>query len=298
VSVRASLTTLGFGVLVTSSCAVAPTGSASVGDQQAAVPENARGEDLARVHTSSGDVACGPGGGMVRISGGSYEDGVGRAFGVDEFWLDRYETTVSEYRACVNAGGCSEPHPAPELLKYVVCTWSLEEGDNLPVNCLDWHMADAYCRWRDKRLPTEPEWVWAARGRDEGRPWPWGDAPPSCEYAVIDPGDDQFGCGRDQPWPVGSKPAGNSRDGISDMVGNVNEWTSTSRPGLENYKYGLGGAFAVFVRVELAAHLGGHVTKATYSDGTGVRCASTEPPACSDTAAPAGAGAALSLSPC
>lgn len=109
------------------------------------------------------------------------------------------------------------------------CNWGAgEDSERHPVNCVDWDQAKTYCTTKGKRLPTEWEWEWAARGRDEGRTYPWEEGKtPSCTRAIYGQGAVD-GCGKDSTWPVGSKPLGDSRDGLKDMSGNVWEWMNGS----------------------------------------------------------------------
>jgi iron(II)-dependent oxidoreductase len=91
--------------------------------------------------------------------------------------------------------------------------------DNHPVTETTWAGALAYCHWRGARLPTEVEWEAAARGV-EGRPFPWGQAMPTPELAVI-------GLPSGMTMPVGSRPKGATPEGLLDMAGSLLEWTSS-----------------------------------------------------------------------
>jgi iron(II)-dependent oxidoreductase len=88
-----------------------------------------------------------------------------------------------------------------------------------PVTETTWAGAATYCRWRGARLPTEVEWEAAARG-PQGRSFPWGDAMPTAELAVI-------GLPSGTTVPVGSRPRGATPEGLLDMAGSLLEWTST-----------------------------------------------------------------------
>lgn len=91
--------------------------------------------------------------------------------------------------------------------------------DDHPVTETTWAGALAYCRWRGARLPTEVEWEAAARGI-AGRPFPWSDAMPTPELAVI-------GQPSGTTLPVGSRPRGATPERLLDMAGSLLEWTST-----------------------------------------------------------------------
>lgn len=82
--------------------------------------------------------------------------------------------------------------------------------------------AEAYARWKGKSLPTEAQFHRAAFGTPDGgeRRYPWGDSPPQPHHG-------NFNFARWDPVPVNSYPAGASAFGVTDLVGNGWEWTST-----------------------------------------------------------------------
>jgi formylglycine-generating enzyme required for sulfatase activity len=140
---------------------------------------------------------------------------------LSSYYIDRYEVTWEQWRACVKAGKC--PNIRPRYGGF--------DGPKQPVSGADWYQAKTFCEASGKRLPTEAEWEMAARGPD-GEINPWGNAPANCDRAVIM---DERGraCGIPKPGsgpevghlqPVGTKPAG--RYGLFDMSGNIQEWVS------------------------------------------------------------------------
>jgi formylglycine-generating enzyme required for sulfatase activity len=133
---------------------------------------------------------------------------------VAEFEIDRTEVTVKSYTACVKAGGCT---PTSSWGK---CNAGAVGKENHPINCLDWFRAKAFCHWAGRRLPTEEEWEYAARGTD-GRRFPWGDSKPGPQLCW------EARPGTEGTCPVGTYPKGNSPFGLLDMSGNVREWTSS-----------------------------------------------------------------------
>jgi formylglycine-generating enzyme required for sulfatase activity len=167
-------------------------------------------------------------GGMLRLPGGRFLMGSSsarapanerpaRAVSVAPFWLDRTEVTVGAYRSCVETGACPRPARAS-----AACTF--DAGDpELPVSCVHWSDADAYCRNRGGRLPTEREWEYAARGVLAGS-FPWGGGA-SCTNAVTLVNDQSGRSCTPRPARVGTHPSGASVWGLQDMSGNVEEWT-------------------------------------------------------------------------
>ncbi|MCC6526145.1 MAG: SUMF1/EgtB/PvdO family nonheme iron enzyme, partial [Polyangiaceae bacterium] len=180
---------------------------------------------------------------MAAIPAGSFTMGADNGSGdekprrveVAAFEIDVTEVTTGAYTTCVTLGGCAAPAPtvwwqgitpAEELMYSALCNYAHPDRADHPINCVNWENARSYCAWKQKRLPTEQEWEYAARGAD-GRHYPWGnDAPgpkllnacgPECRAltksnkAPMYDGDDGFGA----TAPVGSFPAGNSPFGLT-----------------------------------------------------------------------------------
>ncbi len=167
-------------------------------------------------------------GGMLRLPAGRYTMGSlnphapanerpPRTVAVDAFWIDRTEVTVGAYRACVDSGECARPARASSA-----CTF--DQGDpELPVSCVHWRDADAYCRFAGKRLPAEREWEYAARG-PFAMPYPWGMLANCANGVTLLNDQTAHSCGS-RPSRVGTHPGGASTFGVQDMSGNVEEWT-------------------------------------------------------------------------
>lgn len=172
---------------------------------------------------------------------------------VSEFALDRFAVTVQRFRSFAEDGRGtrlappkpgSGSHPKiansgwrarwneqlevdPAALRKGVAsckhaTWNdPRRSETLPMNCVTWYEAFAFCAWDGGRLPTEAEWNYAAAGGSEQRVYPWSNPP---ESAVI--GHDHAVYGEAAPHPVGSRsPLGDARWGHADMAGNVWNWT-------------------------------------------------------------------------
>ena len=126
---------------------------------------------------------------------------------LDEYWIDTFEVTNSQYREFLSATGRSEP-------KYF--SDSNYNQDNQPVVGVSWSDASSYCSWGKKRLPTEAEWEKAARG-ENSQVFPWGDT------FLASRANTKESKNR-QPVGVGNYTHGVSPFNLHDLAGNVWEW--------------------------------------------------------------------------
>ena len=139
---------------------------------------------------------------------------------VDAFFMDKYEVTNLEYQQFVLANPRwgkdridGNFHDGDYLAHWTGNDYPGGEA-NHPVVHVSWYAAVAYSKWAGKRLPTEAEWEYAARGGLSGKNYPWGDD--------IDSGKANYNLNVDGTTPVGVYPPNGY--GLYDMAGNVWEW--------------------------------------------------------------------------
>ena len=166
------------------------------------------------------EMACIPGGPFLRGSDkGPKNIRPQESVWLQTFYMDRYEVTVESYDRCVESGKCK-----PARTYY-----SDYSRPKQPKVGVSWYAAVRFCKAMGKHLPTEAEWEKAARGTD-GRLYPWGDQPATCERAVIK---DRRGrsCGvqkkgghpeKGRTFAVGTREP--NQFGLYDMSGNSWEW--------------------------------------------------------------------------
>jgi formylglycine-generating enzyme required for sulfatase activity len=132
---------------------------------------------------------------------------------LDAFYIDQFEVVIDQYHQCVAAGACTDPgrRSSDTRGRY----YDDPAFGSFPVDNISWQQAANFCKWQDKRLPTEAEWEYAATGGD-GRAYPWGNAFDSSLVPT----------NADDTAAVGSFPSNASPFGAEDMAGNVLEWVS------------------------------------------------------------------------
>ena len=162
---------------------------------------------------------------MVLIPAGEYTIGTNAAKDSDAyperkvklpaFWIDKYEVTNFEFQ-----GFSIEARYAGEGVKEGK-DWRIfvtQDKALFPIQYITWKDAEAYCKHKGKRLPTEEEWEAAARG-PEGLAYPWGN-----EWA--DNRSNTAESGPLKPVAIGEYDDV-TKFGVHDMLGNVREWTSS-----------------------------------------------------------------------
>jgi serine/threonine-protein kinase len=215
---------------------------------------------LAAVPSCKADAAPVPGGCFIPRSGAAV------ASSVEPFCADRLEVTVSAYAECVGAGACPPAQSTVTRMSGVddatyavfnaLCNAGKAGHDLHPLNCVDAVAADAYCKWRGARLPTDLEYEWIAHGGAADSLYSWGNESPL-----------------DQPcWKrTETCTAGKTADvgplGIHDLAGNVAEWTSSS---VEGDRIVRGGSWGSTLPPHLTAR--GQLASTTRMNVIGFRC--------------------------
>ena len=169
--------------------------------------------------------------GMVSIPAGEFEMGSNdpeaqnneqpvHTVSIDAFFMDEHEVTNLEYKKFVLANPRwgkdrieKRFHDGPYLNHWNGNNYPSGKS-NHPVTHVSWYAAMAYAGWAEKRLPTEAEWEYAARGGLAGKKYPNGD--------VIDAGKANFDRNVGGTTAVGGYPKNGY--GLFDMAGNVWEW--------------------------------------------------------------------------
>lgn len=143
---------------------------------------------------------------------------------ISDFKMQKYEVSNRLYRLCVKAGHCDEPINPIRLYD--------DKFLNHPVVDVTVFHAAKFCDWLGMRLPTELEWERAARGI-EGKKFPWGNNTQVTKFANIY----ISGTSKKDTEEINNYPQGKSKRGIYNLIGNVEEWTSSYlQESYTNYK--------------------------------------------------------------
>lgn len=151
---------------------------------------------------------------------------------LDEYWMGKHEVTNAQFLEFLRSSNYElrDHYTDSKFDRERLINDILSYGSDHPVCNISWYDAVGFCNWASDltglyiRLPSEAEWEKAARGAD-GLVFPWGNFDPGrniISYANINWDDNS------DTSPVGKySPTGDSPYGCSDMIGNVNEWTTS-----------------------------------------------------------------------
>jgi serine/threonine-protein kinase len=257
------------GTAAVSDATAAPSGSATARPAASARIEAPVPDGFVVVGAGSYAVGCEPiaAVGCAEDARPLHEVALGR------FAIMQHEVKMEAYDICVAAGDC------PKAGRDPGCTWQRDDREQHPINCVDALAADAYCRYRGWRLPTEAEWEAAARGPVRS-PFPWGGDAPGCARTVMRDGKDPPCDGRGVAR-VGSQPLDRSWAGALDLGGNVREWTASAYepyPGSRSFgvasgRVVRGGSYRMGTRELPPSHARHAEPETTTSPDLGFRCA-------------------------
>lgn len=172
--------------------------------------------------------------GGVEIEGGDDDRGVDAQYpwedhptryhnhtlAVGPFYMDKFPVTNANYSAYLEATGYRPADDYSWLKNWNGSSTAPIGIQNLPVTYLSMSEARAYCKWKGARLPHSWEWQYAAQGTD-GRLYPWGNDKNQSNFPVETTGYIFLGS---EPVTAHA-PAGDSVFGVSDLVGNVWQYT-------------------------------------------------------------------------
>jgi len=189
---------------------------------------------IVNIPKPSEDMVAVPAGSFImgHVNAGDAEKPPHKVIITRAFHIDRTEVTAGDYNKCVGAGKCSPSGVhGPSIDDAVIakfapfCTGSDPSQERKPINCIDFAQAEAYCAFVGKRLPTEAEWEYAARGSDE-RIYPWGNTNPTCTMGNFARNAGECTGRARGPSEVGAFQQYASPFGAFDMAGNVWEWVA------------------------------------------------------------------------
>ena len=145
---------------------------------------------------------------------------------LNAFFMDEHEVTNFEYQQFVRANPSWQKDKIDERFHNgnYLKDWTKNAYPSgktrHPVVYVSWYAAMAYAQWQSKRLPTEAEWEYAARGGLAGKRYPWGDKFDHDKLHIKPVGDPTRATG--DTAKVGQYPPNGY--GLYDMAGNVWEW--------------------------------------------------------------------------
>ncbi|MBN2715464.1 MAG: formylglycine-generating enzyme family protein [Deltaproteobacteria bacterium] len=153
------------------------------------------------------------------------------------FWIMKKEVSAAQFFEWAN-----NPEHNADIRPWDSCTVNRyqlaidrEQHDEIvrwgktSANCINWEDANAFCKWLGGKLPTKEQWEYAAASgcSDQNESYPWGGAQaPNCDNANFYDNHGP-GCGNNGIPEAGChRPAGNTRTGVCDIIGNLFEWVA------------------------------------------------------------------------